>query len=77
MQFLRSRLHNYGIRHREQSAYERTIAFKGRLTFKYFFQAKPPFFGINTWKEAIAQNGCVHEVQIYTGKHRGAEWVLE
>ena len=29
------------------------------------------------WKGAIAQTGYVHKVQIYTGKHGGAERVLE
>ena len=35
--------------------------------------AKLAKFGINVWEGAIAKNGYVHEVQIYTGKHGGAE----
>ena len=28
---------------------------------------------LTLWEGAIAQNGCVHDVQIYTGKHGGSE----
>ena len=69
MQFLKSTLHNYGIRHREQSAYEKDDSIQG--------QTERAKFGINVWVGAIKQNGYVHKVQIYTCKHGGAERVLE
>ena len=56
-----------------QSVYKRMVAFKSRLTFKYVFLAKPARFGINVWEEAIAQNECVHEVQIYIGNKSSAK----
>ena len=42
-----------------------------------FFPAITTKFGINVREGAIAKNSFVHEFQIYTGKHGGAERVLE
>ena len=76
MQFLRSNLHNYGIQHREQSAYERTIG-QGHTYFQIVFPPKQAKFGINVWERVIRQTGCVHEVQIYTRGSRTGAWVVQ
>lgn len=54
--------------HKEQSIDEGMIAFKGRLSFKQYFPAKPTKFGIKVWERASPQNGYEHEFQVYTGR---------
>ena len=53
--------------HREQAINEAMVAFKGRSSMKQYLPMKPVKHGFKVWVRANSHNGCVCELECYTG----------
>ena len=59
--------------HKERSADEAMIAFRGRLGFQQYLPAKLTKYGIKVWVHADSRSGFVNDSDVYVGKPPGKE----